>query len=209
LDDVKRTRLIDAAIEEFAEHGFDAASYNKIIERSGLSKGTVYYYFDNKDSLLETVLDEICRRFVEALGDLKLPDTREEYWAADWEYHRRMIRFFFENPLMGRVMFWMSMDEFHIDERLGAAHERVTGIMRRLIVRGREIGAVRGDLPLDTIERLMHVIGKVLSADIIGGALTAGALPKDGEVRSRIEKFMNMVHDLGKRILTPEEVQHV
>ena len=49
-------------MEEFAERGVELASYNKIIERSGLSKGTVYYYFDNKDSLLETVLDYLMVR---------------------------------------------------------------------------------------------------------------------------------------------------
>jgi hypothetical protein len=123
-----------------------------------------------------------------------------------------MIRFFSENPLLGRVMFWMSVDDFHIDERLGAAHERVTCIMRKLIIRGQEIGTVRKDLPLETIERLMHAIGKVLSADIIGERILqpdANTLPRDGEVWSRVEKFMNMAHDLGKRILTPGEVQHV
>ncbi|MDR2175471.1 MAG: TetR/AcrR family transcriptional regulator [Synergistaceae bacterium] len=227
LDDAKRARLIDAAVEEFAERGFDAASYNKIIERSGLSKGTVYYYFDNKDSLLATVLEEINRRFLEAVGELKLPETKEEYWSADWEYHRRVGRFFSENPLLGRVMYWLSADEFHVDKRLIQAHEQASCSMRKLITRGQELGAVRKDFPLETIERLMHAMGKVLSADIIGeDAPKAGSLPRDvffpqkeeleeikgdikEEMRVRIEKFMNMIHDLSKRILTPEEVRHV
>ncbi|MDR2180858.1 MAG: TetR/AcrR family transcriptional regulator [Synergistaceae bacterium] len=227
LDDTKRARLIDAAIEEFADHGFDAASYNKIIERSGLSKGTVYYYFDNKDSLLATVLEEICQRFSKAVGDLPLPETKEEYWSTDWEYHRRVGRFFSENPLLGRVMYWLSADEFHLDERLTPAHELAVSFMNKLIARGQELGAVRKDFPLETIERLMHAIGKVLSADIIGeDAPKAGTLPRDvffpqkeeieeikGEVkeemRFRIEKFMNMIHDLSQRLLAPEEVRHV
>ena len=203
LDDAKRERLIDAAIEEFAEYGFDAASYNKIIDRSGLSKGTVYYYFDNKDSLMTTVLEEICRRFAEAVGELKLPETKEEYWSTDWEYHQRVIRFFSENPLLGRVMFQLSQDDFCFDERMDVAHEQVSRVMKNLIVRGQEIGVVRKDLPLKTIERLTHAIGKVLSADII--KKDAAALPGDEEMRHRVEKFMNIVHDLNKRILTPEE----
>ena len=207
LDDAKRARLIDAAIEEFAERGFDAASYNKIIERSGLSKGTVYYYFDNKDSLLTTVLEVICRRFVNVIGELKLPETKEEYWAADWEYHRRVIQFFSENPLLGRVMFWLSSNDFCIDERLEVAHKQISYFMEKLILRGQEIGAVRKDFPMETIEQLMHAIGKVLSVDILkGNALNADAPPRNEEVQFRIEKFMDMLHDLSKRILTPEEV---
>ena len=54
LDEDKRRSLIDAAIEEIAVNGMDGASYNRIIERSGLSKGAVYYYFENKESLYKT-----------------------------------------------------------------------------------------------------------------------------------------------------------
>jgi AcrR family transcriptional regulator len=199
---------MEAAIEEFAKHGFSAASYNKIIERSGLSKGTVYYYFDNKESLLLTVLDEICQRFENAVGGLRLPDTKEEYWATAWKYHQKVIRFFSENPLLGRVMFRISKDEACFDEQLKDVHERSSYFMDELFVRGQEIGAVRKDLPLETIGRLMHAIGRVLSADIVEERGVALQDIQDVEVRSRVEKFMTMMHDLSQRILAPEEVRH-
>jgi AcrR family transcriptional regulator len=196
---------MEAAIEEFAEHGFDAASYNKIIERSNLSKGTVYYYFDNKESLLLTVVDEICQRFVRAVGGLRLPETKEEYWTTAWEYHQRGIRFFFKNPLLGRVMFRLHKDEPCFNDQLRKAHELTTRFMTDLLVRGQEIGAVRGDLPPETIERVMHAIGKELSADIIDGGDAMRNL-MDEDVCLRVEKFMNIMHDLSQRILTPREV---
>jgi hypothetical protein len=155
-------------------------------------------------------LEEICRRFLNAVGELKLPETKEEYWSTDWEYHRRVARFFSENPLLGRVMFWLSADDFHLDERLGPAHEQASSLMTKLIVRGQEIGAVRKDLPLETVERLMHAMGKVLSDDIIGEDAMIARVPlRKEEVQFRIEKFINMLHDLSKRILTPEEVRNV
>jgi AcrR family transcriptional regulator len=206
LDDAKRARLMEAAIAEFAERGFEAASYNKIIERSGLSKGTVYYYFDNKDSLLSIVVDEICQGFIHAVEGLQLPDTKEEYWRIAWEYHQRAIRFFFENPLLGRVMFHLAKYEPCFSEQLKSAHERTTRFMADLLVRGQEIGAIREDLPMETIERLMHAIGQVLSSDIVE---ERGVALQDTEVRLRVEKFMKIMHDLSQRILTPEEVQHV
>jgi AcrR family transcriptional regulator len=201
---------MEAAIEEFAERGFDAASYNKIIERSGLSKGTVYYYFDNKENLLLTVLDEICQRFVRAVGGLQLPDTQEEYWVTAWEYHQKAIRFFSENPQLGRVMFRISKDEPCLDEQLKDIHEQSSRFMNELITRGQEIGAVRKDLPLETVERLMHAIGRVLSADIVEERGDELQNLEDTEVRLRVEKFMTIMHDLSQRILTPEpeEVRH-
>jgi AcrR family transcriptional regulator len=208
LDDSKRMRLMEAGIEEFAKHGFEAASYNKIIERSGLSKGTVYYYFDNKESLLLTVLDEICQRFESAVGGLQLPETKEEYWATAWEYHQKAIRFFSENPLLGRVMFRISKDESCLDEQLKDIHQQSSHFMNELFVRGQEIGTVRKDLPLETIERLMHAIGRVLSADIVEERGDELQNLEDAEVRLRVERFMIIMHDLSKRILTPEEVRN-
>ena len=79
LKDDKKARLIEAAIEEFNEHGLQNASYNRIIERSGLSKGAVYYYFENKDALFCTVIEDIGERFLDAIKDLEFPETKEGY----------------------------------------------------------------------------------------------------------------------------------
>ena len=209
MDDAKRARLMEAAMEEFAERGIESASYNKIIERSGLSKGTVYYYFDNKDSLLLTVLDEICERFHRAIGNLDLPDTKENYWAIAQEYHSRAIRFFLENPVVWRVLLWISKDAPNMGGQMEPFHDKATRFMDELIVRGQEIGAVRNDIPLDTVQRLMHALGKTLSAGMLEECEATGSKPpprsEEEKVKIKIEKFMSTMHDLSRRILTPEE----
>ena len=208
MNDTKRTRLIDAAIEEFSERGVEGASYNKIIERSGLSKGTVYYYFDNKDSLLYTVLGDICERFENAIGTLELPQTKKVYWVAAWEYHNRAIRFFFENPSLSRIMFVLFGSDTRIDERLLAIHDRSTCFMKQLLLQGQKIGAVRNDLPVNTIQQLMHGSGKILSAAIVGENQTQDSQTQDA-MQTKIKNFMLTMHDLSVRILTPGEVQDV
>ena len=208
LDDAKRARLMEAAVEEFAERGIESASYNKIIERSGLSKGTVYYYFDNKDSLLLTVLDEICERFHRAIGNLDLPDTKEKYWAIAQEYHSRAIRFFFENPRVWRVLSWISKYAPNIGGiQLECFRDKSTRFMDDLIVRGQEIGAVRNDIPPGTVQHLMHALGETMAADMLGKCVDEGCKPppQSKEAQAGIEKFMSTMHDLSKRILTPGE----
>ena len=44
-----------AALDEFAAHGFHDASLNRIIEAAGISKGSMYYYFDGKEDLFAHV----------------------------------------------------------------------------------------------------------------------------------------------------------
>ena len=206
LDDAKRASLMEAAMEEFADRGIESASYNKIIERSGLSKGTVYYYFDNKDSLLLTVLGDICARFHQAIGDLEPPDTKEKYWATDREYSNRVIRFFFENPKLWRVLSYISKDAPHIGKQFDSFSERVMCFMDKLIVKGQEIGAVRNDISPDTAQRLIHALGRVLSTVMLEGREDAPPGERELEKeRDHMEKFIAAMHDLSKRILTPEE----
>lgn len=48
---MRRDDIINAAIEEFGRYDYDRASINSIIENSNTSKGTFYYYFNNKEAL--------------------------------------------------------------------------------------------------------------------------------------------------------------
>lgn len=51
LDDAKQTRILNAALEEFAQKGFKSASTNEIVQKAGISKGLLFHYFGNKKQL--------------------------------------------------------------------------------------------------------------------------------------------------------------
>ena len=53
-----RGRLLDAAEELFASHGFAGTTTRQIAERAGVSTGMVFYHFPSKEALLETLLAE-------------------------------------------------------------------------------------------------------------------------------------------------------
>ena len=56
--DDRRTRILDAAEELFAEDGFDATPTARIAEAAAVPKGLVFYYFPRKIDLLLTLLHE-------------------------------------------------------------------------------------------------------------------------------------------------------
>jgi AcrR family transcriptional regulator len=77
-DPAKRQQIIDGARRVFIDKGFDAASMNDITREAGVSKGTIYVYFANKEELFEALIEEergtIFRNLYEALeqtGDLR------------------------------------------------------------------------------------------------------------------------------------------
>jgi AcrR family transcriptional regulator len=46
-----RKKIMDTAIELFAEHGYEATTVHQITERAGVAKGTFFNYFDSKEDV--------------------------------------------------------------------------------------------------------------------------------------------------------------
>jgi AcrR family transcriptional regulator len=47
----KRDRILSVAIKEFADNGFENTSIQQIAKKAGISVGSVYKYFENKETL--------------------------------------------------------------------------------------------------------------------------------------------------------------
>ncbi|MBR0097955.1 MAG: TetR/AcrR family transcriptional regulator, partial [Synergistaceae bacterium] len=157
----KRLKLIEAAIDEFNEFGIENASYNRIIERSGMSKGSVYYHFDNKDALLAIVMEEIGERVLKAVPERDLPQSKDEFWQALWDYRQREFDFFAEHIRLGRILIMsLGVPEFDIQDidNLCAPLTKLLHRQINLIKRGQELGAVRNDLCVDLIFNLMRAV---------------------------------------------------
>jgi AcrR family transcriptional regulator len=51
--------ILEAALELFVDKGFTATRLNEVADRAGVSKGTVYLYFDSKEALFQAVIREM------------------------------------------------------------------------------------------------------------------------------------------------------
>jgi AcrR family transcriptional regulator len=157
LDKARRDRLLEAAAEAFAAHGYDRASLNKIIERLGLSKGLFYYYFDDKADLFRTVLDWAWQRV--------LPDTifdfsrleADTFWPTLEEFGER------SRELVRSMPWWIGLwrhlyhapDDPAVRQIVADKLELVQQIQLSLVRRGQEIGCVRRDIPTDLLLALV------------------------------------------------------
>ncbi len=52
-------KILNGALDEFADYGFDGARVDRIAARSGLNKAMIYYYFKSKENLYETIVKNI------------------------------------------------------------------------------------------------------------------------------------------------------
>ncbi len=79
LDSAKRRQIIDGARQVFLAQGYDAASMGEIAKAAGVSKGTLYVYFENKEELFAALVRLQCALTAERLFELDAEnhDARE------------------------------------------------------------------------------------------------------------------------------------
>lgn len=63
-----REKLVSAACELFAERGFTATSPTMVLDRSGVGHGSLYHYFDGKEALGLTAIEQMRADLMAKLG---------------------------------------------------------------------------------------------------------------------------------------------
>ncbi|MEW6452469.1 MAG: TetR/AcrR family transcriptional regulator [Pseudomonadota bacterium] len=77
-DSAKRRQIVEGARQIFLARGFDAASMNDIAKAAGVSKGTLYVYFKDKEELFGAIVLLECTVQAEGLFDLDPSDPDVE-----------------------------------------------------------------------------------------------------------------------------------
>ena len=95
LEPEKRRRIFEAGRREFAEHPYREASTNAIVKAAGISKGSLFKYFENKLDLYFYVLDSVVTGLFQDLDSnaMKLEgdifDILVRYAGIEFDWHMR------------------------------------------------------------------------------------------------------------------------
>jgi AcrR family transcriptional regulator len=57
--EIRRSQILDAAVEVFLENGYGGATIDLVVERTGASKATVYSFFGGKDGLFAAIVGDV------------------------------------------------------------------------------------------------------------------------------------------------------
>lgn len=150
----KRERLLTIAAQEFAAHGFEAASLNRILEEAQIGKSSAYYYFEDKADLFCTVVKYCLDRLQfapdrEAITSL----TTQTYWTAVAEIRDQPLLRTLRHPwLFGVIRAAERMTPESLQhESLANLTQYLTNYamigLGALIKRGQELGLIRTDVP--------------------------------------------------------------
>jgi len=110
--DKKATKkhILDTAREKFAERGYDGASISHIAKAAGVNQALIYYYFENKQALLNEILDD----FISTANGFLIELARKNYEFGTPEMELQMEkynRYLLENEKTLRLLLTESLKD--------------------------------------------------------------------------------------------------
>ena len=144
-----KNRIVTAAWQLFYEKGYNGTTVDDIIELSGTSKGSFYYYFNTKDELLNT-LSMILDDFYEEL-EVKMDANMNSFYKLlyiNYEAHSMMEEKISIDLLASLYSTQLvAQGERHLLDQNRSYYKLVT----KIVDEGQKKGQIRSDMPISEI----------------------------------------------------------
>lgn len=157
LDPDTRRRILETAAVEFAARGFEGTSLNQLLGLLDLSKGSFYYYFDDKADLFNTVADHAWKTIL-PMEELELGGLdADAFWPTlESLMHEARSRVRANPWLVGITRLMYDPPEaVGVRRALALKFDEARQWQAHLIRRGQEVGAVRSDLPAELLQVML------------------------------------------------------
>lgn len=168
--------ICNAALEVFAEKGFAAAKLDEIARRAGVSKGTLYLYFKDKEDLFRAVVRSAIAPNIEAItaviaqAEAPFPDLVRMFFTAFAEREARL-------PI-GAVAKMVIGESRNFPELARVWHDEVAskaiGTLAKFVERAQQRGEVRAGDPR------LYAFG-LMGPMVLGALWRATLVPAGGE----------------------------
>jgi AcrR family transcriptional regulator len=87
----RKQQILLAASKVFAKKGYHATSISDICEKSGVARGTVYLYFENKRDIFETLIQEFSSSMLENIRMFSLDEPLCDQFDRNIRYFAQII----------------------------------------------------------------------------------------------------------------------
>ena len=142
LPEERPKQILDAALEVFAERGLAAARLEDIAKRAGLSKGTIYLYFPNKEELFREVIRQTVIARIER-GEAQLVSMGDPMQAlfawmeGYWAWLRSPVFPAMHRLINSELHSFPDLAAFYVTEVIERAHRLVCDMLERAMEQGR------------------------------------------------------------------------
>jgi AcrR family transcriptional regulator len=193
----KRQAVVDAAIDEFANYGFEGSSINRIVINSGISKGSFYQYFEDKMDVFKYLLDVLANEKMEYYKGKHPPSTNMD----TFEYFRWMVKTGMEfNSSYPRLVQAVSRvllaEGLYYRQDFAEYHKMATDGFAMMIRQAMENEEVDPSVDVDLAVMVMDTWTNAISTHILNEGMKQRDMMKwirSAKTQEKIDKFLYLM----------------
>ena len=194
-----KARILDAAKKEFAKNGLGGARVDDIAEKAKANKRMIYHYFESKEGLFQTVLEEAYLDIRSAEQKLHLEDldpkaALEQLVRFTWEYYLK-------NP---EFLTLVNSENLHRAKHLKksdivkSSSRKLVGMVSEILERGVEAGVFRSGIDPVQLNITIAAVGYYYLTNRFTGSIIyeRDLMAKDAledRIQFNIETIMHLV----------------
>jgi AcrR family transcriptional regulator len=194
LPEEKRETIINAAVDEFAQYGLENASTNRIVENSGISKGSFYQYFEDKQDVFMYLLTVLEREKMEYFKGKHPPSVNMD----TFEYFRWMIKAGMEfnsaYPRMTQAVSRVLLGEgLYYGKNFADYRQKTTQALSMMIQQAIERGEVDPSVDVELAVMVMDTWSNAISTYILNEGLKQKDIVKwvrSPKTQEKIDKLL-------------------
>ena len=155
-----REKILQSAVQLFLGEGYEATSVNDICKHAGVSKGSFYHYFETKQVLFLSLMENWSSRVMQSvLGEPIIEDSNAKDVLIQMPYQFNMAFAAVPRGFPMLVDFWrQAMADPAIWKTAVEPYRYFMGFFMRIIETGQQDGSIRKDIDSEILARLLVAV---------------------------------------------------
>jgi AcrR family transcriptional regulator len=188
----KRNRIKSVALAEFSQHSFSKSSINRIVENTGIAKGSFYQYFVDKLDLYQYILQCIAEEKITYIQKYTAELSSGDFFDYLKATYSSGIAFAIDHPVYAKIgIFLLKEDEKTQKLIFGDLMSTGEDFVKNMILKGQENGSIRQDISADFVAFIINKLN-LASTEYLKSKTF------DDEFYKNYEEFSNSIIDLIK-----------
>ena len=147
LPEDKRQKIIDCAVDEFAQYDYQSASVSRMVTQAGISKGSLYQYFTDKSDLYHYILELGVQKKAALMGESIQSSPNLPFFESLNHLFRVMATFELQYPKLAKIGYRAANGKSPLPEELVEKAKRSTS---QYFITLLENGIASGEIRKDT-----------------------------------------------------------
>jgi TetR/AcrR family transcriptional regulator len=168
----KQDQILDQAMLEFAQKGFENASTNSISKAAKLSKGLIFHYYPNKEDLFAAAIEEALRRMNHDIQVSLVYQSRDLFERFSELMSYKTLLLLHPDPAVTFIT-TLSLDVDHrLRDQVRSVQERFNGRLYQQLFEGLDLTGYRTDFSLQEMMEISLVVLQQVGQQLIQPGIT-------------------------------------